>query len=250
MSQTGAAPMRSAPHPPRGAVAGPDPGDEPFALLDFALGQALGADWGRGYLGEVLARYAAASGGRAALLLRLPPWREPAVLAAFPSSAADPALVTAVSSMLAGHPAGGAGGGCVEGPLALPHQLATAGSPDWAAIRPVRVLAAYASPDIGAAGQRPASAAARGQRPARQRPAGPGPARGSGSGRDAPRLKPSRLRTGPGDQRPRARGSSGPPPARCSRCWRPSRPGRTTTPRSRSGGRSAWPWSTRHRTRW
>jgi len=142
--------MRSAPHLPRGAVAGPDPGDEPFALLDFALGQALGADWGRGYLGEVLARYAAASGGRAALLLRLPPRREPVVLAAFPSSAADPALVTAVNSMLAGHLAGG---GCVEGPLALPHQLATAGSPDWAAIRPVRVLAACARPDtVPAAG--------------------------------------------------------------------------------------------------
>ena len=155
MSQTGAAPMRSAPHLPRGAVAGPDPGDEPFALLDFALGQALGADWGRGYLGEVLARYAAASGGRAALLLRLPPGREPVVLAAFPSSAADPALVTAVNSMLAGHLAGGAGGGCVEGPLALPHQLATAGSPDWAAIRPVRVLAACARPDtVPAAGRR------------------------------------------------------------------------------------------------
>ena len=68
--------MRSAPHLPRGAVAGPEPGEEPFALLDFALGQALRGDRERGYLGEVLARYAAASGGRAALLLRPPtrPW--------------------------------------------------------------------------------------------------------------------------------------------------------------------------------
>jgi PAS domain S-box-containing protein len=90
------------------------------------------------------------------LLLRLPRWREPAVLAAFPSSAADPALVTAVSSMLAGHPAGG---GCVEGPLALPHQLATAGNPDWAAIRPVRALAACASPDTGPPAGAPQSSA-------------------------------------------------------------------------------------------
>ena len=194
MSRTGAEPMRSAPHPPRGAVAGPDPGDEPFALLDFALGQALGADWGRGYLGEVLARYAAFSGGRAALLLRRAPWREPAVLAAFPPSAADPALVTAVSSMLAGHPAGGAGGGCVEGPLALPHQLATAGSPDWAAIRPVRVLAAYASPGIIP----PASAP-----PASAPPASAPPAAACQPPARRPRTSP-RWRIRPGRAPPRA----------------------------------------------
>ncbi len=142
--------MRSAPHPPRGAVAGPDPGDEPFTLLDFALGHALDGEGERGYLGEVLARYVAASGGRAALLLRLPPWREPDVLAASPSSAADPALVNAVSSMLARHPATGAERGCAEGPLALPRQPATAGGPDWAVIQPARLLAAYANPAGGA----------------------------------------------------------------------------------------------------
>ena len=163
--------MRSAPHPPRGAVAGPDPGDEPFALLDFALRHALDGERDRGYLDEVLARYVAASGGRAALLLRLPPWREPGVLAAFPSSAADPALVNAVSSLLPRHPAPGAEGGCAEGPLALPRQLASAGGPDWAVIQPARLLAAYASPAHAGPGGGPPGG---GQEAGGQAAAGPG----------------------------------------------------------------------------
>ena len=170
--------MRSAPHPPRGAVAGPDPGDEPFALLDFALGHALAGEGERGHLGEVLDRYVAASGGRAALLLQLPPWREPAVLAAFPASAADPVMVTAVSSLLTRHPAAGADGGCAEGPLALPRRLATAGGPDWAAPGPARLLAAYASPSRSpqAGGLLASAPRASGQPTAKdQAAAGPGP---------------------------------------------------------------------------
>ncbi len=152
--------MRSAPHSSRGAAAdGLRQPQEAFAVLDYALGPAPGSDLGPGHLSQVLGRFATACDGRAALLLRWPPRAEPVVLAAFPASAADPALVAAVGGLLARQPRAACRDGCAEGQLALPRELADSGGPDWAATRPVRVLAACTWPASGPPGGPGAAAA-------------------------------------------------------------------------------------------
>jgi PAS domain S-box-containing protein len=92
------------------------------ALLEFAVSQSVSQaamlpDAG---LPEMLRRCAAAFGCQAAVALRLPAPEEPAIIAAYPSAAVDPALLGQLSGLLATHAGVASAGGCVQGRVAWP----------------------------------------------------------------------------------------------------------------------------------
>jgi PAS domain S-box-containing protein len=92
------------------------------ALLEFAVSQgvsqaAMLPDAG---LPEMLRRCAAAFGCQAAVALRLPAPEEPAIIAAYPSAAVDPALMGQLSGLLVTHAGVASAGGCVQGRVAWP----------------------------------------------------------------------------------------------------------------------------------
>jgi PAS domain S-box-containing protein len=92
------------------------------ALLEFAVSQgvsqaAMLPDAG---LPEMLRRCAAVFGCQAAIALRLPAPEEPAIIAAYPSAAVDPALMGQLSGLLVTHAGVASAGGCVQGRVAWP----------------------------------------------------------------------------------------------------------------------------------
>ncbi len=102
---------------PVASRARPAAGPEPFALLEFAISQAL--DSGASpdsALPAVLRRCATAFGCRAALAVVLRPGQAPELLAAHPATAIGPRLLAAVGTLLTDHPEVVQAGGCAEGP--------------------------------------------------------------------------------------------------------------------------------------
>jgi PAS domain S-box-containing protein len=94
----------------------------PFDLLEFAVSQAVsleGAAPDQG-LPELLRRCLAGFGGRVALALRLPAPGEPAVIAAYPQAAVDPALMVQIAALLEGHAEAVSAGGCFQGRVTRP----------------------------------------------------------------------------------------------------------------------------------
>jgi PAS domain S-box-containing protein len=94
----------------------------PFDLLEFAVSQAVsqeGAAPDQG-LPELLRRCLAGFGGRVALALRLPAPGEPAVIAAYPQAAVDPALMVQIAALLDGHAEIRSAGGCLQGRVTRP----------------------------------------------------------------------------------------------------------------------------------
>ena len=71
-------------------------------------------------LPEMLRRCTAAFGCQAAVALRLPVPEEPAIIAAYPSAAIDPALLGQLSGLLVTHAGVASAGGCVQGRVAWP----------------------------------------------------------------------------------------------------------------------------------
>ena len=98
---------------PRAAV----PGDHtsPSALLEFAVTQGLSQEGAAPDAGlpELLRRCVAGFGSRAALALRLPRPGEPAVIAAYPPAAVDPALMAQIAALLANQAEIASAGGCL-----------------------------------------------------------------------------------------------------------------------------------------
>ena len=118
----------------------------PFELLEFAVSQAVrqeGAAPDAG-LPELLRRCLAGFGSRAALALRLLAPGEPAVIAAYPHAAIDPALMVQIAALLDGHPEVTSAGGCLQGRVTWPGQEASA-IPDGLLIAVAR-LPGYSSP--------------------------------------------------------------------------------------------------------
>src|SRR5580693_1479424 len=98
----------------------------PFDLLEFAVSQAVsqavgqeGAAPDQG-LPELLRRCLAGFGGQVALALRLPATGEPAVIAAYPLAAVDPALMVQITGLLDGHAELVSAGGCLQGRVTRP----------------------------------------------------------------------------------------------------------------------------------
>ena len=94
----------------------------PFDLLEFAVSQAVsqeGAAPDQG-LPELLRRCLAGFGGRVALALRLLAPGEPAVIAAYPQAAVDPALMVQIAALLDGHAEVVSAGGCFQGRVTRP----------------------------------------------------------------------------------------------------------------------------------
>jgi PAS domain S-box-containing protein len=94
----------------------------PFDLLEFAVCQAVsqaGAAPDEG-LPELLRRCLAGFGGQIALALRLPAPGEPAVIAAYPRAAVDPALMVQIAALLDGHAEVVSAGGCFQGRVTRP----------------------------------------------------------------------------------------------------------------------------------
>ncbi len=92
------------------------------ALLEFAVSQGVSQEGAAPDAGlpELLRRCAAAFGSRAAVALRLPAPEEPAVIAAYPSAAVDPALMGQLSGLLDAHAGVASAGGCIQGRVAWP----------------------------------------------------------------------------------------------------------------------------------
>jgi len=104
------------------AAAQPGTRASPFALLEFAVSQAVSEDGAApdAALPELLRRCAAGFGARAAVALRLLAPGEPAVVAAHPLAAVDPGLMGQIAALLAGHAEVASAGGCIEGRVAWP----------------------------------------------------------------------------------------------------------------------------------
>jgi len=102
--------------PPVTSQARPAARPEPFALLEFAISQALDSGASPdGGLPAVLRACATAFGCRAALAVLLRPGQDPELLAAHPATAIGPRLLAAAGTLLAGHPEVVQAGGCAEG---------------------------------------------------------------------------------------------------------------------------------------
>jgi PAS domain S-box-containing protein len=94
----------------------------PFDLLEFAVSQAVGQEGAAPDQGlpELLRRCLAGFGGQVALALRLPAPGEPAVIAAYPQAAVDPALMVQITALLDGHAEVVSAGGCLQGRVTRP----------------------------------------------------------------------------------------------------------------------------------
>jgi PAS domain S-box-containing protein len=94
----------------------------PFDLLEFAVSQAVGQEGAAPDQGlpELLRRCLAGFGGQVALALRLPATGEPAVIAASPLAAVDPALMVQITGLLDGHAEVVSAGGCLQGRVTRP----------------------------------------------------------------------------------------------------------------------------------
>jgi PAS domain S-box-containing protein len=149
-------PPAAGPGPPGAAERAAEPDTSPFALLEFAVGQALspGTTFGAG-LPALLQRCTLGFGSRVALVLQLRPQQRHVALAVYPPGADDSRLVAGIGVLLDRHPEILATGGCIEGrlpadpPLADPQSAAPQpggpqpGGPQPGA-RPASVLAACA----------------------------------------------------------------------------------------------------------
>ena len=104
------------------AAAPPDGQASPFELLEFAVSQAVGQEGAAPDQGlpELLRRCLAGFGGQVALALRLPATGEPAVIAAYPLAAVDPALMVQITGLLDGHAEVVSAGGCLQGRVTRP----------------------------------------------------------------------------------------------------------------------------------
>ena len=104
------------------AAAQQDPRTSLSALLEFAVIQGVSQDATAPDVGlsELVRRCAAAFGSRVAVALRLPAPEEPAVIAAYPSAAVDPALMAQLSGLLVAHAGVASEGGCIQGRVAWP----------------------------------------------------------------------------------------------------------------------------------
>ena len=94
----------------------------PFDLLEFAVSQAVSLEGVAPEAGlpELLRRCLAGFGGQVALALRLPAPGEPAVIAACPLGAVDPALMVQIAALLDGHAEVVSAGGCLQGRVTRP----------------------------------------------------------------------------------------------------------------------------------
>jgi PAS domain S-box-containing protein len=122
-----------------------EPDTSPFALLEFAVGQALspGTTFGAG-LPALLQRCTLGFSSQAALVLQLRPQQNHVALAVYPPGADDSQLVTGIGVLLDRHPEILATGGCIEGRLTAGAQPAGPQPGGQAAARPPSVLAACA----------------------------------------------------------------------------------------------------------
>src|SRR3984957_17046745 len=104
------------------AAAQQDPRTSLPALLEFAVIQGVSQDATVPDVGlsELVRRCAAAFGCQASVALRLPAPEEPAIIAAYPSAAVDPALLGQLSGLLATHAEVASAGGCIQGRVAWP----------------------------------------------------------------------------------------------------------------------------------
>jgi PAS domain S-box-containing protein len=118
----------------------------PFELLEFAVSQAVSQEGAAPDAGlpELLRRCLAGFGSRAALALRLLAPGEPAVIAAYPHAAIDPALMVQIAALLDGHPEVTSAGGCLQGRVTWPGLEASA-NPDGLLIAVAR-LPGHSSP--------------------------------------------------------------------------------------------------------
>ena len=118
----------------------------PFELLEFAVSQAVSQEGAAPDAGlpELLRRCLAGFGSRAALALRLLAPGEPAVIAAYPREAIDPALMVQIAALLDGRPEVTSAGGCLQGRVTWPGPEAPA-NPDGLLIAVAR-LPGYSSP--------------------------------------------------------------------------------------------------------
>ena len=100
----------------------PDARTSLSALLEFAVIQGVSQDATVPDVGlpELVRRCAAAFGCQAAVALRLPAPEEPAIIAAYPPAALDPALMGQLSGLLVTHAAVASAGGCIQGRVAWP----------------------------------------------------------------------------------------------------------------------------------
>jgi PAS domain S-box-containing protein len=117
-----------------------DPRTALSALLEFAVIQGVRQDATvpEAGLPELVRRCAAAFGSRVAVALRLPAPEEPAVIAAYPSAAVDPALMAQLSGLLMAHARVASEGGCVQGRVSWPG-LGSGRNPGGALIAVVRL---------------------------------------------------------------------------------------------------------------
>ena len=128
------------------AAAPSDGHASPFELLEFAVSQAVSQEGAAPDAGlpELLRRCLAGFGSRAALALRLLAPGEPAVIAAYPREAIDPALMVQIAALLDGRPEVTSAGGCLRGRVTWPGPEAPA-NPDGLLIAVAR-LPGYSSP--------------------------------------------------------------------------------------------------------
>jgi PAS domain S-box-containing protein len=114
----------------------------PFDLLEFAVSQAVSQDGAAPDQGlpELLRRCLAGFGGQVALALRLAAPGEPAVIAAYPQAAVDPALMVHIAALLDGHAEAVSAGGCLQGRVTRSGRGA-AGAQDAAGYRDAVLIA-------------------------------------------------------------------------------------------------------------
>ena len=104
------------------AATPPDARTSLSALLEFAVIQGVSQDATVPDVGltELVRRCAAAFGCQAAVALRLPAPEEPAIIAAYPPAALDPALMGQLSALLVTQAGVASAGGCIQGRVAWP----------------------------------------------------------------------------------------------------------------------------------